>query len=254
MQLKGKKGVILGVANARSIAWAIAQRFHEEGAKFILTYQNEKIGRPVKNLASKLNHCPTFPCDVSSDSQMDELFEQIKKEYGEIDFLVHSLAFAPPKELRGPFYDVSREGFRSTLEVSAFSLTALSQRAAPLMKNGGSILTITSMGAWRIVPHYHVMGVAKSALEASLRYLAADLGPQNIRVNGISPGPIRTVSAMGIQRFSQMLKTHKERSPLRKISKASDTAETAVFLTTQASENITGEIIFVDSGYHVIGI
>ncbi len=254
MQLKGKKGVILGVANARSIAWAVAQKFHEEGAKFTITYQNDRIGRVVKNLATKLNHTPTFACDVNSDEQINALFEHIKNEYGSIDFLVHSIAYAPPKDLKGHFYEVSREGFRETLEVSAFSLTALAQRAVPLMKNGGSIITMTSMGGWRIVPNYHVMGIAKSALESSLRYLAADLGTKNIRVNGISSGPIRTVSAKGIRKFASMLKTHKERSPLRRTSKASDTAQAAVFLSSDQSTNITGEVLFVDSGYHVIGI
>jgi len=254
MLLKDKKGVIFGVANQRSIAWAIAQKFHQEGAKFVLTYQNEKIGKTVKALTSKLNHCPTVCCDVTSDQQIENAFHHVKQEFGTIDFLIHSIAYAPPKELKGKFSHVSREGFHTTMEISAFSLTALAQKALPLMEKGGSIITITSMGGWRIIPSYHVMGVAKAALESTVRYLSNDLGPKNIRVNGISPGPIRTVSAMGIRRFSQMLKTHKERSPLRKNVKASDTADVALFLAGDSSQNITGEIIFVDSGYHIIGI
>lgn len=254
MLLKDKKGIIFGVANARSIAWAIAQKFHEEGAKLVLTYQNEKIGKTVQKLASKLKGCSTIACDVLDDGQIDQVFQFLKQKFHHIDFLVHSIAYAPPQELKKPFSEVSRKGFETTTQVSAFSLTALVQGALPLLEKGGSIITLTSMGGWCIVPNYHVMGVAKAALEASIRYLANDLGALNIRVNGISPGPIRTVSAMGIRRFAQVLKHHKDRSPLRRNAKASDTADVAVFLASDRASNITGEIIFADSGYHIIGI
>ncbi|MBI1869653.1 MAG: enoyl-ACP reductase [Chlamydiae bacterium] len=254
MLLKDKKGIILGVANSRSIAWSIAQAFHDEGARFAMTCQNEKIAKNVRRLASKLSSCPLLSCDVTSNEQIENVFQFLKQEFGTIDFLIHSIAYAPPKELRAKFTDVSREGFATTLEITAFSLTAVIQKAIPLMPKGGSIMTLTSLGGWRIVPNYHVMGVAKSALESSVRYLANDLGEQNIRVNGISPGPIRTVSAMGIRRFSQMLKTHQERSPLRRNVKGSDVAKSAIFLASDASSNITGEILFVDAGYHIIGI
>ena len=254
MLLKDKKGIIFGVADRRSIAWAIAQKFSEEGATFFLSYQNEKLGKRVKTLASKLPHCTTIVCDVLSQEQLEHVFQAVKEKYGHIDFIVHSIAYAPPKELKGPFTDVSREGFLATMEISAFSLTAIIQKAVPLMNKGGSVIAMSSLGGWRIVPNYHVMGVAKSALESSVRYLAADLGTKNIRINAVSPGPIKTLSAMGIRKFSKILQTHKDRSPMRRNVKASEVANTALFLASDLSENVTGEIIFTDSGYHVIGI
>lgn len=252
--LKDKRGVILGVANRRSLAWGIADRFYQEGARFTVVYQNEKFSKSVKALMSPLKGCSSHTCDVSSDAEIDELFIKLEKEFGQIDFLVHSIAYAPPRELKGHFYEVSREGFLQTLDISAFSLTRLSQKAQDLMKNGGSIITMTSLGGWHILPRYHVMGVAKAALESSLRYLAADLGVQGVRVNGISAGPIPTLSAKGIRSFSKIMQVHKARSPLRRNAKLSDVASTALYLASDLSENITGEIIFVDSGYHVIGI
>jgi enoyl-[acyl-carrier protein] reductase I len=254
MLLKDKKGIIFGVADRRSIAWAVAQKFSEEGASFFLSYQNEKMGKRAKMLASKLPHCTTIACDVLSQEQLEHVFQTVKEKYGHIDFIVHSIAFAPAKELKGPFTDVSREGFLTTLEISAFSLTAIIQKALPLMNRGASVTAMSSLGGWRIVPNYHVMGVAKSALESSVRYLAADLGPKNIRINAISPGPIKTLSAMGIRKFSKILQTHKDRSPMRRNVKTSEVANTALFLASDLSENVTGEIIFTDSGYHVIGI
>lgn len=254
MLLNGKKGMILGVANKRSIAWAIAEKFHQNGARFVMTYQNERVGRNVKKLASALSDCPTVCCDVTSDDQIEGAVQFTKNLFGSIDFIIHSIAYAPPQDLKGKFSNVSREGFRIALEVSAYSLTAIVKKAFYVLHKGASIITITSGGSWRVIPTYHVMGIAKAALESSVRYLSADLGQYGIRVNGISSGPIRTISAMGIRRFSKILDTHRERSPLHRRTKPSEVADAAAYLASDLSSNVTGDILFVDSGYHVIGI
>lgn len=254
MVLKDKRGIIFGVTNKRSIAWGIAQKFYDEGAKLILTYQNEKIGQHVKRLASELNYSSTIGCDVSLDYQIDQVFQHAQNRFGMIDFVVHCIAYTSPEEFKKPYYAISRESFLRTLDISAYSLTAIAKKAAPLMTRGGSIIALTSLGGWQVIPHYHIMGVAKAALDCSVRYLANDLGRSGIRVNGISSGPIKTVSAVGIPRFSKILKTHKDRSPIGKDIKPSDIGDAAVFLASDAAKHVTGDTIFVDCGYHIVGI
>lgn len=254
--LKDKKGVVFGVANKRSIAWAISQGLASAGARLCLTYQGERIRENVEGLAQTLQNPLILPCDVTKDSEIDYVFQTIDREFGGLDFLIHAVAYAKREELAGAFLETSRDGYHLAQDVSAYSLTALAKRAAPLMaKNGGgSIVALTYIGGWRVVPRYNVMGVAKAALEASIRYLAADLGKENIRVNGISAGPISTLAARGIRGFTQMLGFVKEKSPLRRNTDVMEVADTAVFLTSQMSRGITGEIIFVDSGYHIMGM
>jgi enoyl-[acyl-carrier protein] reductase I len=253
MLLSGKKGLIIGVANKHSIAWAIAQSAGREGAKLAFNYQNDRLRENVEELVRTMPGAKAFPCDVSDDGQIESLMKQVEGELGQLDFLVHSVAFAPREELTGEFLNTSRKGFAAALDVSAYSLVAVSRAAAPLMREGGSIVTLTYLGAERVVPHYNVMGVAKAALEATVRYLAHDLGPKNIRVNAISAGPIRTLAARGVAGISRMVDHHKEAAPLRRATEQSEVGDTALFLISPLGRGITGEIIYVDGGYHILG-
>jgi enoyl-[acyl-carrier protein] reductase I len=253
----GKHGLIVGVANKRSIAWAIAQAADAAGARVALTYQNDRLRENVEELAATLQHSPLLvPCDVARDVQMDEMFVTLDREFGGLDFLVHGAAFAPPNELATRFVQTTRDGFRIALDVSAYSLVALSRGALPLMerRGGGSIVTLTYLGSQRVFPNYNVMGVAKAALEATVRYLAADLGPANIRVNAISAGPIRTLAAYGISGFTDILQVYRDRAPLRRNTESAEVADAAIFLLGPAGRGVTGEILLVDGGYHAVGL
>jgi len=254
--LNGTCGLITGVANKRSIAWAIARAMARDGARLALTYQGERLLENVQALAAELDRPLLLPCDVTSDMQIAEVFAAIEREFGGLDFLLHGTAFAPREELARPFVDTSREGFRVALDVSAYSLIALARGAAPLMtaRGGGSILTLTYLGSERVFTNYNVMGVAKAALEASVRYLADGLGPQNIRVNAISAGPIKTLAASGISGFGGILQVYRERSPLRRNTELEEVGETGRFLLGPEGSGITGEVLMVDSGYHVMGL
>jgi enoyl-[acyl-carrier protein] reductase I len=255
-QLASKTGLIVGVANKRSIAWAIAQAASAEGASLVLTYPNQRLEENVRELAATLPHVTVLPCDVSSDDQIDALFGAIERDLGGLDFLVHGAAFANREDLAAPFVATSREGFRLALDVSAYSLVALARRAAPMMekRGGGSILTLTYLGSKRVFPNYNVMGVAKAALEASVRYLAYDLGTKAIRVNAISAGPIKTLAASGISGFSAILQTYRDRAPLRRTIETQEVADAAIFLLGPAGKAITAEVLMVDAGYHAMGL
>ena len=256
VNLHGTCGLITGIANKRSIAWAIAKAMARDGARLALTYQGERLLENVQELAAELDRPLLLPCDVTSDQQIAEVFEALGREFGGLDFLLHGTAFAPREELARPFVDTSREGFRVALDVSAYSLIALARRAAPLMaaRGGGSIVTLTYLGSERVFTNYNVMGVAKAALEASVRYLADGLGPQNIRVNAISAGPIKTLAASGISGFGGILQVYRERAPLRRNTELEEVGEAGRFLLGPESAGITGEVLMVDSGYHVMGI
>ena len=255
-ELSGTHGLIVGVANKRSIAWAIARAVAAAGARLALTYQGERLEENVRDLASELDTALVLPCDVTSDDQIAAAFERIGREFGGLDFLVHGAAFAPREELSAPFLQTSREGFKTALDVSAYSLIALARAAAPLMtpRGGGSILTLTYLGSERVFPNYNVMGVAKAALEAVVRYLASDLGPHNIRVNAISAGPIKTLAASGVGGFSSILQVYRDRAPLHRNVETSEVADTARFLLGPPSRGITGEVLMVDAGYHITGM
>jgi len=254
-QLAGKTGLIVGIANKRSISWAIAQAAAAAGARLAVTYVNERLEENVRELAATLDKPLILPCDVGNDQQIDALASSIDAEFGGLDFLVHGAAFAPKDELNNPFVQTSREGFRVALDVSAYSLIGLTRAMLPLMKKrgGGSVLTLTYLGSQRVFTNYNVMGVAKAALEASVRYLASDLGADNIRVNAISAGPIKTLAAMGIKDFSTIRDVYAERAPLRRNVELGEVADAATFLLSPAARGITGEILMVDSGYHVMG-
>jgi enoyl-[acyl-carrier protein] reductase I len=253
--LSGKHGLIVGVANKRSIAWAIAQAAAAAGARLALTYPSERLEENVRELAAKLENPLVAPCDVASDQQIADLAATLDAEFGGLDFFVHAAAFAPQPELSNPFAQTSREGFRVALDVSTYSLIGLTRAVLPLMekRGAGSILTLTFIGSDRVFPNYNVMGVAKAALESSVRYLAADLGPRNIRVNAISAGPIKTLAAAGISGFSSILQVYRDRAPLRRNVELAEVADAAMFLLSPAARAITGEIMMVDSGFHVSG-
>ena len=253
--LESKIGLIVGVANKRSIAWAIAQAAAAEGASLVLTYQGERLEENVRELAAQLSNVTVLPCDVTDDAQIDAVFAEIDRRFGGLGFLVHGAAFALREDLAAPFVETSREGFRVALDVSAYSLVALARRAAPLMerRGGGSILTLTYLGSERVFPNYNVMGVAKAALESSVRYLASDLGPKGIRVNAISAGPIKTLAAAGISGFSQILQTYRDRAPLRRTVETAEVADAAIFLLGPAGRAVTAEVLLVDAGYHAMG-
>jgi enoyl-[acyl-carrier protein] reductase I len=251
--LDGRVAVVFGVANKRSIAWSIAQALHAAGAKLAVTYQNERLEQEAKDLILSLPGAEAFMCDVCRDEDIAHVFSQLKDRYGKLHVLVHSVAFAPAEELKGEFINTTREGFRIAHDVSVYSLIAVSRAAAPLMEDGGSIMTMTYYGAEKVVPHYNVMAVAKAALECTVRYLASDLGPKKIRVNAISAGPIKTLAARGISGLGDMLKAHAERSPLKRNVDVNEVGSTGVFLASDASSGITGEVIHVDCGYNVMG-
>lgn len=253
----GKKALILGVGNKRSIAWGIAQALHREGAQLCFNYMNDRFKENVEDLVSTLGgEIPIFPCDVSDEAQIDALFAEVERTWGSLDILVHSLAFAPADALEGQFVHTSRDAWKTALDISAYSLVACTRRALPLMEKagGGSVITLSYLGAQRAVPSYNVMGVAKAALEASVRYLAADAGPSNVRVNAISAGPIKTLSAMGVKGFSGILKVVEEKAPLRRNVTQEDVGNTGLFLASDLSSAITGEVIFVDCGYNILGL
>jgi len=253
LQLEGRTAVVFGLANKRSIAFGIAQKLHAAGCQLAITYQNDRMRQEAEGLLAELPGADAFQCDVSSDAEIERVFAQLKERYGKLHVLVHSVAYAPADELKNDFLLTSREGFRVAHEVSVYSLIALARAAAPLMTDGGSILTMTYYGAEKVVPHYNVMGVAKAALEATVRYLAFDLGKRNIRVNAISAGPIKTLAARGIGGLSDMLKAHAERAPLHRNTEQSEVGGTAAFLASDLASGITGEVIYVDSGYNIMG-
>jgi enoyl-[acyl-carrier protein] reductase I len=255
MLLAGKHGLILGIANKRSIAWAIAQAAEREGARLAVTYQGERLEENVRELAASLKDPLVLPCDVCNDRELDELVDPLQKAFGGLDFVVHAVAYALREELDGEFLNTSREGYRVAQDVSAYSLTAVARRTAPLMEGrGGSIVTLSYLGGERVVPHYNVMGVAKAALEMSVRYLANDLGPRGIRVNAISAGPIKTLAASGVHGLSKMLEYHRSQAPLRRNTEQEEVGDAALFLVSSLSRGITGEVIHVDGGFHVLGM
>jgi len=254
--LSGKFGLITGIANKRSIAWSIAKALAQDGARLALAYQGERFADSVEELAEELHHPLLLQCDVTSDAQIADAYAAIRREFGGLDFLLHGTAFAPREELSRPFVETSREGFRIALEISAYSLIALARGAAPLMepRGGGSIVTLTYLGSQRVFPNYNVMGVAKAALESSVRYLAADLGPRNIRVNAISAGPIRTLAASGISGFTNILQVYRDRAALRRNIELDEVGQTGRFLLGPESAAITGEVLMVDAGFQIMGL
>ena len=254
--LSGKVGLIVGVANKRSLAWAIAEAAAAAGARLAVTYQGERLEENVRELTAALTDPLIVPCDVTSDEQIDAVFAGIERQFGRLDFVVHGAAFAERDDLSRPFSETSREGFRKALDVSAYSLIALARRSAPLMEKngGGSILTLTYLGSQRVFTNYNVMGVAKAALEATVRYLASELGPRNIRVNAISAGPVKTLAASGLAGFSGILQTYRDRAPLRRTVEGSDVADAAIFLLSPAGRGVTAEVLMVDAGFHAMGV
>jgi enoyl-[acyl-carrier protein] reductase I len=253
LNLEGRIAVVFGLANKRSIAWAIAQKLHASGCKLIIGYQNDRVKQEAEGLLTELPGAEALQCDVSKDDEIESVFAGLKEQHGKLHILVHSVAYAPPEELRNQFLQTTREGFRVAHDVSVYSLIALARAAAPLMTDGGSIVTMTYYGSEKVVPHYNVMGVAKAALEATVRYLAADLGSKNIRVNAISAGPIKTLAARGIGGLSDILKAHAERAPLHRNTEQTEVGGTAAFLASDLASGITGEVIYVDSGYNIMG-
>ncbi|RMG42764.1 MAG: enoyl-ACP reductase [Candidatus Dadabacteria bacterium] len=254
IMLAGKKILVLGVANQKSIAWGIAERLHQNGAELALTYVNEAIEKRLRPLAETISCNNVLPCDVSSDQDLDNLFAELGSRWGRLDGVVHSVAFAEQDDLKKPFSETCREGFKKALDISAYSLIGVSGRAKRLMPDGGSILTLTYLGAVRAVPNYNIMGVAKAALESSVRYLAADLGGQNIRVNAISAGPIKTLAASGIPQFKSLLAQFAEKAPLRRNVTQEDVAGTALYLLSPLSSGVTGEVVYVDCGFNIIAM
>ncbi len=254
MLLQGKKGLIVGVANKRSIAWAIAQRCHEQGAQLAFSYQNERLGENVKELTAELPGSVNFMMDVSDDAQVKMGFDHLQSQFGKLDFLVHAVAYAPRQALEGDFVSTSRDDFRIALDVSAYSLPVLAHAAQPLMTEGGSIVTLSYLGAERVMPNYNVMGVAKAALESSVRYLASDPGQHGIRVNALSAGPIKTLASAGIGGFSSILEHHRTKAPLRKLVELEEVADGALFLLSPMGRGVTGQTIYVDGGYNIMAI
>jgi enoyl-[acyl-carrier protein] reductase I len=252
--LEGKRAVIFGVANKRSIAWAIAQALSREGATLALTYQGERVEKMVRDCADQIPGTLMLQADVTDDAEIQAVYDRLGQEWGTLDTVVHSVAFANAEDLKGRFIDTSRDGFRTALEISTYSLVAVTRPALPLMTDGGSVMTMTYIAGQRVFPTYNVMGVAKAALESTVRYLAADVGQQGVRVNAISAGPISTLAARGIAGFTGFAKTHAERSPLRRHTEAAEVGDTAVFLASDMSRGMTGEVLYVDEGYHVLGV
>lgn len=253
--LAGKTGIVFGVANKRSIAWAIAQAWHAAGAKLAFTYQGDRLKEKVEDLAASLgDDSLVLECDVTNDKQIDEVFAQVGEKFGKLDLLLHSVAFAPKEALEGDFVSTSREAFRLSHDISAYSLVALTRAAVPLMTEGGSVVSMTYYGAAKVVPHYNVMGVAKASLEASTRYLAYDLGPKKIRVNCISAGAVNTLAARGISGFTSMMKHYEEHAPLKRNVELEELGQTGVFLASDGGAAITGQVIYVDCGYQIMGM
>jgi enoyl-[acyl-carrier protein] reductase I len=252
--MAGKRGLIMGVANNRSLAWGIAQAVHAYGADLCFTYQGEALEKRVRPLAEELGIDFVLPCDVTDDPSMDAVFEAIEKRWGGLDFLVHAIGFSDKEELKGRYIETSQRNFEMAMSISCYSFTALAKRAEPLMTNGGSLLTLTYYGAEKVTPHYNVMGLAKAALEASVKYLANDLGPGNIRVNAISAGPIRTLAASGIGDFRYILKWNELNAPLKRNVTIEDVGKSALYLLSDLGSGVTGEILHVDAGYHTIGM
>jgi len=252
--LKGRKGIIFGVANKRSIAWAIARKLHEAGMELVFTYAIERLKKNVEELAKEIGSKLILQCDVTNEEEIQKVFDTVKNEWGSLDTLVHSVAFANREDLDGEFTNTSQGGFQTALTVSAYSLTALCRGARPLFSENGSVIAMTYIGGERVIKNYNVMGVAKAALESSIGYLAADLGPAGVRVNAISAGPIKTLAAKGISGFGSMLETYREKAPLRRNVDASDVGNVALFLASDLSRAITAEVIHVDSGYHILGL
>jgi enoyl-[acyl-carrier protein] reductase I len=252
--MKGKRGLIMGVANKRSIAWGIAQACADAGAELAFTYQGEALERRVKPLAESVGADMVLPCDVTNEASIDTVFDTLKDKWGEIDFVVHAIAFADKDELTGRYVDTTPGNFQMSLNISCFSFTAICNRAEKLMPNGGSLLTLSYFGAEKVIPHYNVMGVAKAALEASVRYLAADLGKQNIRVNSISAGPIKTLAAAGIAGMRMMLKWNEENAPLRRNVTIEEVGNSALYLLSDLGSGVSGENHHVDGGYNAIGM
>ena len=252
--MAGKRGLVMGVANNRSIAWGIAKAAHSHGAELAFTYQGDALGKRVKPLAAELGSDIVLPCDVTDTASMDAVFAELEKRWGKLDFVVHAIAFADKDELTGRYVDTSEANFNRSLNISCYSFTAVAQRAEKLMTDGGSLLTLTYYGAEKWMPHYNVMGVAKAALEASVRYLAADLGEKNIRVNAISAGPIKTLAASGIGDFRYIMKWNEYNSPLRRNVTIDDVGKSALFLLSDLGSGTTGENLHVDAGYHVVGM
>ena len=253
INLAGKTAVVFGLANKRSIAWGIAQKLQEAGATLAICYQNERMKLEAEGLIAELPGASGFQCDVSNDAEIETVFAAIKEKYGKIHTLVHAVAFAPAADLRGDFLQTSREGFRIAMDVSVYSLIAVSRAAAPLMTEGGSIMSLSFYAAEKVVPHYNVMALAKAALESATRYLASTLGPRNIRVNAISAGPIKTLAARGVGDLSEMLRGHAERAPLHRNVDQLEVGGAALFLASDLSSAITGEIMYVDCGYNIMG-
>jgi len=252
--MSGKRGLIMGVANDKSIAWGIARMCHAQGAELAFTYQGDALGKRVKPLAASIGSALVLPCDVTDSASIDATFAEIEAKWGKIDFLVHAIGFSDKNELRGRYIDTSAENFRITMDISVYSFTAVAQRAEKIMPDGGAMLTLTYYGAERVMPHYNVMGVAKAALEASVRYMAMDLGPKNIRVNALSAGPIKTLAASGIGDFRYILKWNELNSPLRRNVTTEDVGKAGMYLLSDLSSGVTGENHHVDSGYHVVGM
>jgi enoyl-[acyl-carrier protein] reductase I len=253
IDLAGKTAVVFGLANKRSIAWGIAQKLHQAGATLAICYQNERMKAEAEDLINELPGASGFQCDVSSDEQIERVFAAIKEKFGKIEILVHAVAFAPAEDLRGEFVNTSRDGFRIAMDVSVYSLIAVSRAAAPLMTEGGSIITLSFYAAEKVVPNYNVMAVAKAGLESTVRYLASNLGPKNIRVNAISAGPIKTLAARGVGDLGEMLKSHADRAPLHRNVDQLEVGGAALFLASDLSSAITGETLYVDCGYNIMG-
>ena len=252
--MAGKRGLVMGVANDHSIAWGIAKMLHAHGAELAFTYQGEAFGRRVAPLAQSVGSDFVEPADVTDDASLDELFQKLEARWGRLDFLVHAIAYSDKSELRGRFMDTTRGNFRQTMEISCFSFVDVARRAQPLMKNGGSMITLTYLGSERVMPNYNIMGVAKSALEASTRYLAFDLGPSGVRVNALSPGPMRTLAGSAIGGARKVFREAGENAPLRRHTTLDDVGGAALFALSDLGAGVTGEVIYVDSGYHVMGM
>jgi len=253
--LDGKRGLIFGVANERSIAWAISETLRQEGADLAFTYAGEALEKRVRPLAEGIGAKIILPCDVTKDEELDSVFQHLQREWGALDILIHSIAFANREDLANPYVQTSRQGFHLALDVSAYSLVALTRQAVPLMEGrNGSVLTMTYFGSEKVIPNYNVMGIAKAALEASVRYLAAELGPKGIRVNAISAGPIRTLAAAGIAGFKDMLHYSSERAPLKRNVEAAEVARAALYLVSDMGSAVTGEVLHVDAGYNIMGM